>query len=125
MPQLPLILYVRIANVGGPTGRLSLQTKQQEDRARTWAEAQGHSIGEVVMDLDYSGTIHPEKRPGMASAMEKIRRGSAGGLAASHIDRFSRDVVHGDWLFQEVLAHGGTLTAPGMPMGLDSWPTAA
>jgi DNA invertase Pin-like site-specific DNA recombinase len=114
VPQ-PLIVYVRVSRVGDREGESFRSPREQEDRARAWAESKGYAVGEVIADLDVSGGVHPQDRPGMSRALEEIRAGRAGGLTAFGIDRYSRDPSGGDWLVNEVTSNGGILTAPDVP----------
>ncbi|MFL5962195.1 MAG: recombinase family protein [Gaiellaceae bacterium] len=113
---LPLIAYVRVSRVGDreESGRFH-SPKEQEDRARGHAASKGWTVGEVVTDLDVSGGTHPNERPGMSYALDRIRAGEAGGLVSYSLDRLSRDPSHGDWLVREVTSHGGVVAAPDMP----------
>lgn len=118
--RAPLVAYVRVSKKGDREGDRFRSPTEQADRARSHAESRGWAVGEVIEDMDVSGATHPEERPGMARALELIRRGRAGGLVAHSLDRLSRDPGHGDWLVQEVTAHNGVVTAPDMPEDITS-----
>lgn len=116
----PLTAYVRVSRRGDREDGRFRSPQEQEERARQHAEAQGYAVGEVVSDIDVSGAVHPQDRPGMARVLEEIRLGRSGGIVAYSLDRLSRDPGHGDWLVREVTGAGGVLATPDMPADITS-----
>jgi DNA invertase Pin-like site-specific DNA recombinase len=116
----PLIAYVRVSRVGDRTEETFRSPQEQEERARSFAASRGHSVSEVVRDIDVSGATPPRDRPGMAFALAEIEAGRAGGLVAYSLDRFSREPAHGDELVKLVTEAGGVILAPDLPADLDT-----
>ncbi len=64
----------------------------QKDRVAAYATAQDLDLVGVEVDAGISGKVPPEQRPGLASALDRIRRGEADGIVALKLDRISRCV---------------------------------
>lgn len=116
----PLDIYVRVSRKGDREDDRFHSPREQEERARSHLEARGFLPGEVFADIDVSGATHPEDRPAMGAALERVRAGVSGGLAAFALDRLSRDPAHGEWLVNEVTSHGGVVAAPDIPEDITS-----
>ena len=80
--------YIRVSSREQAENGLSLVA--QRDRLRAWAVAHGYELVRIERDSGISGTVAPEKRPGLAAALGAIRKGKADGLAALKLDRISR-----------------------------------
>lgn len=65
----------------------------QEERIRGYCLAHELNLVEIVRDEGVSGTIAPEKRPGMRRALEMLRAGEASGLVVLRIDRLTRSLL--------------------------------
>jgi DNA invertase Pin-like site-specific DNA recombinase len=64
----------------------------QAARIAAYCSAQGLELLRVERDNGMSGKVAPQQRPGLARALEAIRRGEADGLVACKLDRLSRSV---------------------------------
>lgn len=64
----------------------------QERACRAFCEAQGWPIAAVVVDEGVSGTLPPSDRPGLSTALDMLRRGSARALVVHKLDRLARSV---------------------------------
>ena len=83
-----LIGYVRVSTEEQASEGVSLAA--QRDRLAAYATAHGFDLVAVVEDAGVSGRVAPDKRPEMARALARIRRGEADGLVAIKLDRISR-----------------------------------
>lgn len=116
----PLDIYVRVSRKGDREEERFHSPAEQAERARAHLAARGYTAGVVFEDIDVSGAVAPEERPGMAQALARVEEGVSGGLAAYSLDRFSRDPAHGDALVRRVTAAGGVLVAPDLPEDITS-----
>ncbi len=82
--------YTRVSKPGQADNGISLMA--QAERLRAWATAYGYELVTIEQDAGISGTVSPERRPGMRAALDAIRTGKADGLVAVKMDRFSRSV---------------------------------
>ncbi len=82
--------YVRVSTRDQDENGVSLTA--QRDRLRAWAVAHGYELVRLERDAGVSGTVAPEKRPGLAAALEAVRKGKADGIVALKLDRISRSV---------------------------------
>ncbi len=82
--------YVRVSSREQAENGVSLVA--QRDRLEAWAKAHDYELVRIARDSGISGTVAPNKRPGLAGALEAIRKGHADGLAAIKLDRISRSV---------------------------------
>lgn len=80
--------YVRVSTDEQATEGVSLAA--QAERIRQYAGAMGYDLAEVVEDAGYSGKSL--KRPGIASLLERCRRGEVAGLIVYKLDRLTRSV---------------------------------
>ena len=113
--------YTRVSSREQAENGVSLVA--QRDRLRAWAEAHGYELVKIERDSGVSGTVAPEKRPGLTAALEAIRKGKADGLAALKLDRISRSVrdtlnlaerfERQGWLLATVQENIDTTTATG------------
>jgi DNA invertase Pin-like site-specific DNA recombinase len=116
-----MAVYTRVSAQGDRDEERFHSHKEQEERARAFAEAKGWAVApHVYSDNNVSGAVHPEKRPAMGELLARIRAGELGGVVAFSIDRLSREPAHGDWLIAEVTAAGGVVSAPDIPEDVTS-----
>ena len=85
-----LVAYVRVSTTEQADEGVSLAA--QRARLAGYATAHGFDLVAVVEDAGVSGSVAPAKRPGLARALDLIRRGEADGLVATKLDRISRSV---------------------------------
>ena len=90
--QLRLVGYVRVSTEEQAREGLSLDA--QRERLAAYATAHGAVLVSVEADEGQSGSIAPERRPGLARALARVRRGEADGIAAVKLDRLSRVTRH-------------------------------
>ena len=84
-----LIGYVRVSTDEQAKDGISLAA--QKHRISSWCEAMDAEFLGVEVDEAISGSVHPDKRPGLAAALTKVRSGEADGLVIVKLDRLSRD----------------------------------
>ena len=89
---LRLVGYVRVSTEEQAREGLSLDAQRQ--RLAAYAAAHGAVLVSVEADNGLSGSIAPERRPGLARALARVRRGEADGLAVVKLDRLSRATRH-------------------------------
>jgi DNA invertase Pin-like site-specific DNA recombinase len=88
-PAAPrLIGYVRVSTADQADRGLSLAA--QRDRLEAYATAAGFVLAGLEQDAGLSGGLAPHKRPGLARALEAVRRGDADGIVVTKLDRLSR-----------------------------------
>jgi site-specific DNA recombinase len=101
MPK-PLTGYVRVSQVRGRGGESFISPKVQEARIRQWADAHGHHIGEVLVELDESGARRD--RPLLMEAMRRVEAGESAGIVVAKLDRFGRSLVDALALIERLVA---------------------
>jgi DNA invertase Pin-like site-specific DNA recombinase len=84
-------LYTRISSQ--KQSQSNLGKEAQEAYLKQFVEREGYTIVGWFHDDAISGSIHPENRPAMSSALEKARREGAVIITAK-LDRISRSVEH-------------------------------
>jgi site-specific DNA recombinase len=116
-----LVGYTRVSSEEQAKFGVSLDAQAQRISAYTIA----HEVELVGIETDegISGRIPPARRPGLAQALDVIRRGDADGLVVLRLDRLSRstrdvlDLVdecgRDDWRLVSVNEHLDTGTAAG------------
>ena len=81
--------YVRVSTNDQAESGLGLDAQREKidlgTRLRDW------EMVEVVADNGVSGTVAPERRPGMSRALEMLAAGEADALIAAKLDRTSRN----------------------------------
>jgi DNA invertase Pin-like site-specific DNA recombinase len=112
---LPIDIVVRVSSKGDREDERFHSPKEQAKRARELIERAGLVVGETFEDINVSGGVHPEKRRGMMLALQRVRAGVSGGIAAFALDRLTRDPAHGDWLLAELARHDAVVLAPDIP----------
>lgn len=88
--HLRLIGYARLSRLRDGDSTLGLES--QQERIRGYCLANGAELVDLVIDADVGGNVRPEDRPGMAAALERLKRREADGLVAVRLDRFTRSV---------------------------------
>lgn len=86
-------IYARVSSAGqGDENKISL--KDQVDRCRTAAEAEGYAVPPHLVFRDkVSGKKGEEERPGYASLMHAVRNGECSKVFFWRVDRLGRDQV--------------------------------
>lgn len=115
---LPVDIYVRVSSVGGREGDSFRSPAEQEAEARAELRRMRLPAGEVIDDLDATGTNR--QRPGLQLALDRIRAGQSAGLIVYKLDRLTREVAGGEQLLQEIETAGGRFYAPDMPADIKS-----
>ncbi len=83
-----MIGYARVSTE--EQAREGVSMDAQRERLTPYCTAQGYALVALETDNGTSGSITPGKRPGLARALARIRRGEADGLLALKLDRISR-----------------------------------
>jgi DNA invertase Pin-like site-specific DNA recombinase len=83
-----MIGYARVSTE--EQAREGVSMDAQRERLTAYCTAQGYELVALETDNGASGSITPGKRPGLARALARIRRGEADGLLALKLDRISR-----------------------------------
>ncbi len=82
--------YCRVSKLDPSENGISLAA--QAERLRAWAKAYQYRLVKIERDPGISGTVPPERRPGLTAALHAIQEGRADGLVAVKMDRISRSV---------------------------------
>lgn len=110
--ERPLVGYVRASRWGRGSPRDSLAEQRAElDRA---AAAAAFELAEVHSDATAGRSLD---RPGLQTALEACRRGEAGGIVVTSLDRLTRSLDDLADLVAEARAGGFTIVA--LENGLD------
>ncbi len=83
-----IVGYVRVSTAGQVDDGLGLDVQRQA--VSEWARRHGHELVAVVADEGLSGTLHAPDRPGLATALDMMRSGSADGIVVHRLDRLAR-----------------------------------
>ena len=108
--------YVRVSRVAGRGGDSFISPEVQEDRARAYADAFGHSIEGVHVDLDRTGGNF--KRPGIQEALRRVEAGETDGIIVSDLDRFGRSAIEIHSQLERIKGTGGYFVA--VRQGIDT-----
>src|SRR5262245_25021724 len=103
----PVDIYVRVSDVRGRGGESFISPQDQEARCRALAEARGFRVGEVLTDLDQTGS--KMRRPQLDEAIRRIEDGISGGIIVAKLDRFSRTLVGGLQTLEQINGLGGAV----------------
>lgn len=95
--ELPVIAYLRVSTEGQADHGVSLDAQRHQVAA--YASLYGLHLVDTVTDAGVSAKSL--RRPGLTSALEALRTGSAGGLLVSKLDRLTRSVRDLGWLVEE------------------------
>ena len=82
--------YVRVSRVAGREGDTFISPTVQRERIEASAKAGGHTIVDVLVDLDQPGSKY--ERPRFQEALERVEAGEADGIIVAALDRFARSV---------------------------------
>jgi site-specific DNA recombinase len=97
--------YVRVSRVAGRKGDGFISPKVQRERIEAVAAAGGHTIVEIVEDLDQSGA--KADRPGFQKILSNIEAGRSDGIVVAKLDRFSRSVSDAAHALKRIDEAGG------------------
>jgi DNA invertase Pin-like site-specific DNA recombinase len=103
-----LLGYVRVSDVRGRSGASYGTEEVQEEAIRSFAERNGHTILDVLVDRDQSGGTMD--RPAFNEAMRRIDSGNADGIIVYRVNRFGR-TLSGGLLAAERLTKAGKVFA--------------
>lgn len=109
-----VLVYVRVSTMEQADSRAGLDAQ----RAALLAEAQrrGWERVEVIEDAGYSAK--DLRRPGLADALARLKRGDADVLAVSKMDRLSRSLLDFAGIMQRAQREGWALVALDSPADL-------
>lgn len=106
--------YTRVSTDEQADSRLGLEAQQAaitaECARRSW------TLVNIVEDAGYSAK--DLKRPGITSALDRLRRGEAGTLIVAKLDRLSRSLLDFSVLMEESRREGWALVA--LDLGVDT-----
>ena len=111
-----LVGYVRVSTEEQARDGLSLDA--QRERLAAYAAAHRAALVSVEADNGLSGSISPERRPGLARALACVRRGETDGIVVCKLDRLSRTTRHVLDLFD--MAHKGGWRIASVEESLDT-----
>lgn len=102
-------IAVRVSAVMGRGGDTFHSPETQERACRSFVDRLGGVVpeGAVFVDLDVSGSVAPDDRPGLGEALRQVRAGLLRGVVVYDLSRWSRDTVTGLRALEEVTALGG------------------
>lgn len=96
--------YIRVSSVAGREGERFISPKEQEERIRAWATANGHEIIAAHHELDVSGGSMD--RPLLNEVMRRIDAGETEGVVVLKLDRFGRTLVGSLQLIEHIHERG-------------------
>ena len=85
------VAYIRVSTDEQALSGAGLDAQRAAIEAK--AAQLGVTITEWFEDAGVSGTVDPDKRPGMAAALAALKRRDAGRLIAAKLDRVSRSAI--------------------------------
>lgn len=100
-----IVGYVRVSTATQAEDGLGLDV--QKAAIRTWSKANGHRLTSTLSDEGISGTKELEDRPGLADALDMIRRGKVQGIVVPRLDRLARDLIVQETILAEIRRIGG------------------
>jgi len=104
---LRLIGYVRVSRVDGREGDSFISPEEQESRIHKVASQGGHTLVDVLVELDQSGGRID--RPLLEESLQRCESGEADGIAVAALDRFARSVAGAATALQRLDAAGAEL----------------
>jgi len=113
-----LIGYCRVSTL--EQAREGVSMDDQAARIASHCTAHGLELLSIERDNGMSGKVPPQQRPGLARALEAIRRGEADGLVACKLDRLSRSVRDVLDLADDAARHGWRLVSLSEQLDTDS-----
>lgn len=105
MPTRRLAAYTRVSTDTQAEQGFGLPI--QADTIARWARDKKHTISQWHEDAGISGSNGIENRPGLAFAIEAVRKKQVEGIVVARLDRFARDLVLQEQLLAEVKRLGG------------------
>jgi DNA invertase Pin-like site-specific DNA recombinase len=103
-PSRRLDAYIRVSSVAGREGERFISPKEQEERIRAWATANGHEVIAVHRELNVSGGTMD--RPKLNEVMRRIDAGETDGVVVLKLDRFGRTLVGSLQLIERIHERG-------------------
>src|SRR5215831_10635695 len=115
--RLPLDAIVRVSKVGDRTEIKSPEQQEADIRrfVKTYRDARGRRfyVRRIHHEIDESGRT--TNRPGLNAAKEAALAGEVEGIVAAYLSRFSRNVIEGLKLIDDLTAKGKLFLAPDAP----------
>jgi DNA invertase Pin-like site-specific DNA recombinase len=111
-----LIGYIRVSRVGGREGESFISPPVQRERITAAATGGGHTLVDVLEDLDQPGSKY--QRPGFQEALRRVEAGEADGMIVAKLDRFARSVSGAAQALERLEQAGGSLIA--VDLGMDT-----
>jgi DNA invertase Pin-like site-specific DNA recombinase len=102
-----LIGYVRVSRVAGREGASFISPKEQRERIEAQAKAGGHTLVDILQDLDEPGSKY--ERPHFQEALERVESGEADGIIVYALDRFARSSTDAGLALRRLDEVGGRL----------------
>lgn len=87
-----VVIYVRVSTEEQTASGAGIDAQLAECRA--YAERQGMTVVDVIVEDAISGKVHPARRPGYQRALTILERCEAGNLLVRRQDRVSRRLQH-------------------------------
>ena len=107
MPTRRLAAYTRVSTDTQAEQGFGLPI--QADTIARWARDKKHTISQWHQDAGASGMNGIDNRPGLAFALEAVRKKQVEGIVVARLDRLARDLVLQEQLLAEVKRIGGRL----------------
>lgn len=82
--------YIRVSTEDQAREGVSLDA--QAERIHAYCQAHGLVLGEIIRDEGISGTVSPDKRPGLSRALSLLASKQADGLVVLRLDRLTRSI---------------------------------
>jgi len=114
---LRLVGYARVSTAGQADNGISLD--EQERRIRLYADANGAALVGIEMDRGLSAKTMA-RRPGLARALDLMRRGEASALVAVKLDRVTRSIRDVIALVERARREGWRLVSLGEQLDTES-----
>jgi DNA invertase Pin-like site-specific DNA recombinase len=116
---------IRVSHVGKRkgAGERFVSPREQLDRIRTWCASQGIDLVASFEELDISGGLPLDRRPGLLPAIEQIERGQADLVVVAYFDRLVRSLRVQSEVLERVEGAGGIVVT--LDVGEVSTATAA
>jgi site-specific DNA recombinase len=103
--------YIRVSKVGDRGGSKSfISPDVQRDTVKRLAAVHGLTIGELVEELDISGSKPIDERD-LGRLVRKVEEGESAGLLVWKLSRFSRSLLDGVTVADRIQRAGGRLIA--------------
>lgn len=91
--NLRAIGIVRVSEAKGREGDRFVSPRDQDRRIRGWCEAEGIELLTVHEEIDISGGLQLEDRPGLGPAVKAIEAGDAEVIVVAYFDRLVREIT--------------------------------